>query len=163
MGQARIGSNGKLVLFLLGGLLSLAVVFNLIEKLVPHDTRAATSAASGAVPGEEAAPIRPKLSREGPGTVLVDAGFFHHSRFRFNGDGGTEQADAVFACLKAGIEREFGPEDSPTSPIEGTDRSAQRREMRALMKKMQERCMEQVVIRRPGAPDRPQPPTPPEP
>ena len=131
MVASRIGSNGKLVLFLLGGLLLLAVVFHLIEKLLPHNTSAATIAVSG----EELAPIRPQLSRLDEGTVLIDAGFFHHSRFRFRGDDATAQPDAVFGCLEAGIEREFGPEDSPTTPIGGTDRRALRREMRALMKK----------------------------
>ncbi len=80
------------MLLLLGGLLLLAVVFNLIEKVVPRNTSAATTA----VPGEEPAPIRPELSREDERTVLIDAGFFHHSRFRYHGDDATEQAEITW-------------------------------------------------------------------
>ncbi len=136
MSEPRTGSNRKLALFLLGGLLLLTVVFSLLEKVVPRNTGAATIAA----PGEESAPIRPELSREGEATVVINAGFLHNSRIRYGGDNGPERADALFACLEAGIETEFGPEDAPIDPLDGTDRRSQRAQMRSLMKEIQDRC-----------------------
>lgn len=102
--------------------------------------------------------MRPTLERVDENTILVDAGVFHKSRFRFGDDDSNEQVDALFECLEAGIEREFGPADGPAAAGRAV---AGRREVRELMKGIQDDCMESVM-RLPGrrrAPEAPAPPS----
>ena len=153
MGQVLSGSTGKLLLLFVGALLVLIVVFQLAESVVPKANRPAAAAA----PAEAPPPIRPTVERIDENTIVVDAGFFHKSRFGFGAEDSKEQVDALHVCLEAGIEREFGPVGGTAA---GGKVVTDRRELRKLMTGIQEACMESVM-RLPGPGRLPQIPTPP--
>jgi hypothetical protein len=94
---------------------------------------------------EDSGPPRPEIYREDERTVVIDNGFVHTSRFRYGGETGKEEADAFFACLVEGVEREFGPEEAPINPFEGTDKRTHTRQRLKLTDEIREQCREALA------------------
>jgi len=126
-------------LFPLGLLLGLIVIFSLFDLVGPRPREAAEVETWSRGP----ASLRPELSREGD-TIVIDSGFIHTSRFRYGGDSGQEEADALLVCLEEGVEREFGPEDAPINPFEGTEKRTHARKARLLMDEIKDQCLERL-------------------
>jgi len=122
--------------------LLLVVVFSVLDLAWPHDRKTTEVAAPGAAP----APLRPKLYREGETTIVIDNGFIHTSRFRYGGNSGKKEADALFVCLTVGVDEVFGPEETPINPFEGTERHTHARQMRKGMEEIKDQCLEELTF-----------------
>jgi hypothetical protein len=103
-------SPGKTVLALLGALILAAAVLQGLESLAVRET--GMSHKDGARPTATRNPVRPTLERVDDWTIEIREDLWRRSTFRFNEDDGLEEANAVYACLEAGIAREF--DDDPT-------------------------------------------------
>jgi len=126
MMDPRSWSTGKKMLGLVGILILVAAVLQGLEKLArpgPGSNGTATG------PSEPRPTVRPTLERVDDWTITVREGRWHRSNYRFNDSDGIEMADSVYACLEAGIARDF--DDDPT-----TSHS----EMRSRTKKIREQC-----------------------
>jgi hypothetical protein len=140
--ESRYPSNRKRFLFPLGLLAGLIVLFSLFDLAGPPRRKVANTMTTR----EDPEPARPKLYREGETTIVIDNGFVHTSRFQYGGDAGKEEADALFACLEEGVEREFGPEDAPIDPFEGTDKRTHTRQRLNLTEEIKEQCLDQLAF-----------------
>jgi len=121
-------TNRKKLFLVIGGGLLVLVVLTGLEGLLPRATRA--PAADGRDPSAAGEPLRPTLVREDDKTILIEAGTFHHSRFRYGEDDSVEEVDELYRCLEEGIAREF--DDTPTS---------RNSEVRTRMGRISDACM----------------------
>jgi hypothetical protein len=138
VGTSEYPSSRKRFLFPLGLLAGLVILFSLFDLAGPPRRKVAPPAGTR----EDSRPPRPKIYREDETTIVIDNGFVHTSRFRYGGDAGKEEADALFACLVEGIEREFGPKEAPINPFEGTDKRTHTRQRLNLTDEIKEQCLE---------------------
>ena len=113
------------------------MIFSLFDMASPPKARTAASLAAA----QDPPPIRPKLSLKDDGSVVVDMGFVHRWTVRHSLDGGIEEGEVLYACLKAGVERDFGTEEAPLNPFVGTDRRSHRKQMRSIVREIQEECL----------------------
>jgi hypothetical protein len=132
----------KRALFPLGLLLLLLAVFSVMDLAWPSN-RGTTAVAT---PDDAPAPMRPKLYRKGETTIVIESGFFHRSSFRYGGNTGKKEADALFVCLSAGVDEVFGPEEAPLNPFEGMERRTHVWQMRQRVEEIKDQCLKELTF-----------------
>lgn len=150
MAGADRRSKWKFPLVFIGSLLSLAILFQLVEMLLPEKAGEAArpSGAGGAsttpveVEAEVGATgaIRPVLTRDDPQTIVIDLGFMRSSRFQFSGDE-SAQADAFAACLEREFAATFAAAEWDAADAGAAERSALRRRMKTVVREISDRCL----------------------
>ena len=130
-------SKWKSAKFPLGVLLVLVVVFSLFEWVAPSSTPETVAM----IEEREPVKIRPKVYLKNDGSVQVDMGFLENTRVRYSTEDNLEQGKVLFACMKSGIEETYGPDEAPIHPFENSDRRVQRKQMRAVVRQVVDRCL----------------------
>jgi len=151
MAVADRPSKWKFPLIFLGSLLGVALLFQLVEMMLPADTSAATRGVAAGDseegPGEEQdgpwEPMRPILTREDDQTILIELGFLRRSRYRFGDDDeGKQKVDALYACLEKEFDQTFAAPEWNSPDASAAERSALRRRMKTIVRESASRCLE---------------------
>jgi len=126
---------------LAGGAIALVILLSLLERVVGTPAVPSTSPST-----DVGSAMRPEVRRAADGSIEIRTDSFHRTRIRL---GSAAEQQALFDCLSSGFDEAFP---------EGRTDGLGRREVRAEVQRIQDRCMESSMKAPPVPPTPPPPP-----